>query len=101
MQPISIEVSKLGEFVVPYLEHAKANKRFWLRDEQMLKPLVGFFGAERQLTDISPVDIEGYKLHRRKQVSGSTANRDLALLRRCSISPSTGIFTWGQIRFAK
>jgi hypothetical protein len=72
----------LGEFVVPYMEHAKANTRSWLRDEQMLKALVGFFGAERQLTDITPVDIEGHKLHRRKQVSGATVNRELALLKR-------------------
>jgi integrase len=60
------------------MEHAKANKRSWLRDEQMLKPLAGFFGAERQSTDITPVDIEGYKRRRRKQVS----NRELALLKR-------------------
>jgi integrase len=72
----------LGELQVPYMEYAKANKRSWLRDEQMLKPLVGFFGAGRQLTDITPVDIEGYKLHRRKQVSGATVNRELALLKR-------------------
>jgi integrase len=72
----------LGEFAVPYMEHAEANKRSWLRDEQMLKALVGFFGADRQLTDITSVDIEGYKLHRRKQVSGATVNRELALLKR-------------------
>jgi integrase len=30
----------------------------------------------------TPPDIEGYKLHRRKQVSGSTVNRELALLKR-------------------
>jgi integrase len=64
------------------MEYAKGNKRSWLRDEQMLKPLRGFFGADRQLTDITPPDIEGYKLHRRKQVSGATVNRELALLKR-------------------
>jgi integrase len=72
----------LGELEVPYMEYAKANKRSWLRDQQMLKPLKEFFGADRQLTDITPADIEGYKLHRRKQVSGSTVNRELALLKR-------------------
>jgi integrase len=41
-----------------------------------------FFGSERQLTDFNPADIEGYKLHRRKEVSGSTVNRELALLKR-------------------
>jgi integrase len=64
------------------MEHAKANKRSWLRDEQLLKPLVGYFSADRQLTDMTPVDIEGYKLHRRKQVSGATVNRELAFLKR-------------------
>jgi integrase len=33
-------------------------------------------------TDITPVDIEGYKLHRRQKVSGATVNRELALLKR-------------------
>jgi hypothetical protein len=65
-----------------YMEHAKANKRSWLRDEQMYRNLKKFFGSERQLTDLNPADIEGYKLHRRKEVSGSTVNRELALLKR-------------------
>ncbi|MFI5097241.1 MAG: tyrosine-type recombinase/integrase [Candidatus Acidiferrales bacterium] len=78
-QPVRIT---LEEFSKRYMEYAKANKRSWLRDEQMLKPLTEFFGADRQLTDITPPDIEGYKLHRRKQVSGSTVNRELALLKR-------------------
>src|ERR1700733_11491425 len=62
----------LAEFSERYMEHAKTNKRSWLRDEQMLKPLKEYFGNERQLTEIGPVDIEGYKLRRRAQVSGST-----------------------------
>jgi hypothetical protein len=32
-------------------------------------------GAVAALTDFNPADIEGYKLHRRKEVSGSTVNR--------------------------
>jgi integrase len=64
------------------MEHAKANKRSWLRDEQMLGNLEGFFGKERQLSDITPVEIEGYKVHRRASVSGATVNRELALLKR-------------------
>ena len=71
-----------GEFGTRYMEHAKANKRSWLRDEQMLEHLTKFFGSERQLTEITPVEIEGYKLHRRASVSGSTVNRELALLKR-------------------
>jgi integrase len=64
------------------MEHAKANKRSWFRDEQMYRNLKEFFGSERRLTDFNPADIEGYKLHRRKEVSGSTVNRELALLKR-------------------
>jgi len=70
-----------GEFCNRYMEYAKTNKRSWLRDEQLLKPLKEFFRIERKLADITPPEIEGYKLWRRKQVSGATANRELALLK--------------------
>jgi integrase len=72
----------LDEFGKRYMVHAKANKRSWLRDQQMLKHLKQFFGNERQLTDMAPAEIEGYKVYRRGQVSGSTVNRELALLKR-------------------
>lgn len=71
-----------GEFGKRYMEHAKVNKRSWLRDEQMLGHLERFFGSERQLTEITSADIEGYKMHRRASVSGSTVNREMALLKR-------------------
>ena len=71
-----------GEFSKRYMEHAKANKRSWLRDEQMLKQPTEYFGSERPLTAINPVDIEGFKVYRRAQVAGSTTNRELALLKR-------------------
>jgi len=71
-----------GEFGKRYMEHAKANKRSWLRDEQMLTHLTEYFGSETPLGQIVPVDIEGYKVHRRTVVSGSTVNRELALLKR-------------------
>jgi integrase len=70
----------LSEFGERFLEYAKANKRSWLRDEQMLKHLNGFFG-QAMLTDITPVRIERYKLERIKQVSPATVNRELALLK--------------------
>src|SRR5207245_2597391 len=73
-RPVKITFDKFGD---RYMEHAKANKRSWLRDEQMYRKLKEFFGSERQLTDFNPADIEGYKLHRRKEVSGSTVNREL------------------------
>jgi integrase len=53
-----------------------------LRDQQLLKPLTSFFGKDTQLTEISPIEIEGYKVKRRSEVSGATVNRELALLKR-------------------
>ncbi len=77
-EPVKI---RLESFAERYMEYAKTNKRSWLRDQQLLKPLKEFFRPERQLADITAPDIEGYKLHRRKQVSGATVNRELALLK--------------------
>jgi integrase len=71
-----------GEFGTRYMEYARANKRSWLRDQQMFEHLANFFGSERQFSEVIAADIEDYKLHRRKQVSGSTVNRELALLKR-------------------
>lgn len=78
-RPVKISFAEFGE---RYMEHAKSNKRSWLRDHQMLENLKKFFGSERQLAELSAVDIEGYKLHRRGFVSGATINRELALLKR-------------------
>ena len=77
-EPVKISLESFAE---RYMEYAKTNKRSWLRDQQLLKPLKEFFRPERQFADITAPDIEGYKLHRRKQVSGSTVNRELALLK--------------------
>ena len=71
-----------GEFGIKYMEYAKANKRSWLRDEQMFASLTALLGSGRQLREINAADIEGFKLHRRKEVSGSTVDRELALLKR-------------------
>src|SRR5260370_7983376 len=82
-----------GQFGERYMEYAKANKRSWLRDEQMLKKLKNFFGSERELSEITPAEVEGYKLNRRKEVSVSTVNRALALLNRMSMSQSIEHFS--------
>ena len=78
-QPVKIT---FGEFGERYMEHAKVNKRSWLRDQQMLENLSNFLGKERLLTEVTPIEIEGYKVHRRAEVSGATVNRELALLKR-------------------
>ena len=72
----------LAEFGKRYMEHAKANKRSWLRDKQILEHLTKFFGTERQLSGVGAAEVENYKLHQRNAVSGSTVNRELALLKR-------------------
>src|SRR5271154_1924044 len=64
-KPVKIS---LGEFGERYMEHAKANKRSWLRDEQMLKHLCEFFGKKKQLADVTPVQIEGYKIQRQGKI---------------------------------
>lgn len=71
-----------GDFGKRYMEYAKVNKRSWLRDEQLLGHLQGYFGKEVELAEISIAGIEGYKIARRNKVSGSTVNRELALLKR-------------------
>lgn len=70
-----------GELGTKYMDYAKLHKRSWLRDEQMLKSLNAFFGIERQIREICASDIEGFKAQRRKEVSGATVNRELALLK--------------------
>jgi integrase len=77
-RPVKLSFGELG---IKYMEYAKGNKRSWRRDEQMLASLTAFFGKERQVKEIYPADIEGFKLARRKEVSGSTVNRELALLK--------------------
>ena len=43
-RPVKIS---FGDFSQKYMEYAKTNKRSWLRDEQMLKHLQGYFGTQR------------------------------------------------------
>jgi len=84
----------LGEFGERYLEYARANKRSWQRDQQMLERLKEFFGMKRPLTEIGVADVENYKLHRRKAVSGSTVNRELALLKRMfNLAAAWGLYS--------
>lgn len=71
-----------GDFGKRYMEYAKVNKRSWLRDEQLLGHLQNYFGKDALLAEIDVARIEGYKIERRNKVSGSTVNRELALLKR-------------------
>src|SRR5690349_15833483 len=77
-KPVKITLSEFGE---KYMEYAKANKRSWIRDQQILGHLNGAFGS-MLLTDITALPIEQYKLNRFQAVSPATVNRELAGLKR-------------------
>ena len=74
-----------------YIPWAKANKRSWQMDIYRLKAVLAFFG-KRRLCDISPFDIERFKITRRdtpvvsktktKARSVAAVNREMRLLSR-------------------
>ncbi len=76
-KPAKITLSNFGK---QYLEYAKANKRSWLRDQQIMGHLDPFFGKSL-LTKIGPLPIERYKLERIRFVSPATVNREIAMLK--------------------
>ena len=71
-----------GEFAGnDYLDYAKANKRSWDRDRQMIDHLSRFFEGQR-LDQIEPHDVERYKMFRLKEgAKPATVNREVALLK--------------------
>lgn len=72
---------KFEEIVNDYLElYAKPNKNSWISDYYNLKALAAFFKG-KFISRIKPQDIEGYKMHRKQEVSASTVNRELATLK--------------------
>ncbi len=77
-KPARITLAELGR---QYMDYAKAHKRSWDRDEQILRHLNGAFG-EMLLPAITVLAIEPYKLDRLQAVSPATVNRELAGLKR-------------------
>jgi integrase len=77
VKPVNATLAELGE---RYIEYAKLHKRSWVRDEQMLRHLNGFFGTA-MLTQINASRVEQYQQKRVREVSPSTVNRELALLK--------------------
>jgi len=73
-KPVNITLPEFGE---KYIEYAKAHKRSWKRDEQMLSNLQGFFGPSK-LRDITPRRVEEYQQVRVRDVSPATSNRVFA-----------------------
>ena len=70
----------LPDFGKRYLDHAKSHKRSWLRDEQMMKHLEGFFGNVL-LGDLTVLRVEEYQQSRVHEVCPATVNREHALLK--------------------
>jgi integrase len=71
-----------------YIPWAKNNKRSWKSDQSMLKPILEYLG-KKPLSQISPFDVERYKVKRRDSVtvrkqprSKSSVNHELKLLSR-------------------
>lgn len=60
--------------------YSKQNKKSWKRDETSLKSLKPFFKG-KMIQDIGGELAERYKARRKTQVSPSTVNRELALLK--------------------
>jgi len=72
---------RFKDMALEYLQiYAKPNKRSYSRDETIIKHLDEFF-QDKNLHEITAVDIENYKLSRLRQVSKSTVNRELACLK--------------------
>lgn len=89
VKPAKITLAELGQ---QYMDFAKANKRSWLRDQQILAHLNGAFGT-MLLPEITALPIERYKLGRLKAVSPATVNRELAGLKRLfNLAEDWGLF---------
>jgi integrase len=71
---------KFETLVEIYLNYAKANKRSWDRDRRSLKCLSTCFGG-KYIYEISPYQIENYKIERLKALSPASVNRELACLK--------------------
>jgi len=64
-----------------YLEtYSKPNKRSARRDETSIRNLNSILGG-RYLHEVTPLDIEKYKLKRKEKVSNATVNRELQCLK--------------------
>ncbi len=71
----------LADLAEKFLSWSQSHKRSFQRDVSLVRHLLEFFG-KKELADISSLDVEAYKTHRIKFVSGSTVNREVACLKR-------------------
>jgi len=71
----------LSEFSEHYLAWSKENKKSCDRDFYSVQNLLPFFGNKR-LNTVHPLDVESYKIARKKDVKPATINREVACLKR-------------------
>jgi len=78
---IGVDIPTLSEFFDEYISYIKDVKqnRSWKGAIQYLKHLTSYF-KDKKLSEISPKDIDDYKLFRLKDVKPSSLNRELACL---------------------
>lgn len=82
----------LTQFWQKYREYARANKRSWLRDQQIMTHLTLTFG-KLKLQDIGALGVEQYKIERVRTVSPATVNREIALLKHMyNLADSWGLY---------
>ena len=72
--------TRFEELAGLYLEYSKANKKSWSSDVNSLKFLKPYF-KEKLLSEITPFDVEKYKITRANSIKPSSANRELACLK--------------------
>ncbi len=82
MDMIGSDIPTLNTFSQDYINYVRdvKKKRSWSRDKELLTSLCKYFG-NKKLSEISPKDIEDYKLARLQEVKPSTINRALACLK--------------------
>lgn len=98
----SIEHKTFDEVAQEYLNHARANKRSWKRDEQLLNNLKMFFGNNKQSSSFTVKEIEDYKAARlagdvrteRRAPNVATVNREVACLKHVF----NKAIEWGYVR---
>ena len=89
-----IQKIKFEDFSQEYLNaHSKLHKKSWVTDEYHINDFNTFF-KNKCLSEITAQDIESFKMERQKEVSKSTVNRQMSLLR--------GMFNkavaWGKVQ---
>lgn len=71
---------KFTDFTETYLEYSQANKKSYRRDVSCIKALTRYFKS-KLLSEISPWQIEKYKVARARKVAPATVNRELGCLK--------------------